>query len=89
MNVNRCGASTLEAIVARCQGNWGVDERDVRLRERLRKRAVNVEEAASDRELRDLHRLCELRIVDRLRELRFIRMRSGSRGARTDESVGP
>jgi len=61
VNVNRCGASTLEAIVARCQGNWGVDERDVRLRERLRKRAVNVEEAASDRELRDLHRLCELR----------------------------
>jgi hypothetical protein len=28
----------LEAIAARCQGGQGVDERDVRLRERMRKR---------------------------------------------------
>ena len=46
MNASRCAASTLEAVAARCQGDRGVDERDV--------------EAASDRELRGLRELREL-----------------------------
>jgi hypothetical protein len=52
----------LEATAARCQGVRGVDELDVRLRERIRQRLVNVfVEAAIDRELRGLHELLELR----------------------------
>jgi hypothetical protein len=76
----------LEATAARCQGVRGVDELDVRLRERMRKRLVNVfVEAAIDRELRGLHELLELR-----RSLVLVRCASvDTRGVHTSDSVGP
>jgi hypothetical protein len=64
VNASRCAASTLEAVAARhCQGDRGVDERDVRVfaKGSLRKKVVNVlVEAASDRELRGLREQREL-----------------------------